>query len=476
MDFINLRIILQQECQLFPGAAVLAGVSGGPDSLCMLDILNRLEFKIIVAHFDHCLRPDSALDAEKVQQVSGELNLPFILGKEDVKTLAQTERLSPEEAARKARYRFLFEQARKAGAQAVAVAHTADDQVETVLMHLLRGSGLNGLKGMPYRGIVPEWDGKIPLVRPLLGIWRHEIMEYCRERGLQPQIDPTNQETVFLRNRLRHELIPTLEQYNPQVRQVIWRMARTLTADHEILEEYFQPLWAKCLVEQGPGFVCLSLPALEKLLLAQKRSVLRNAIGLLRPAMRDIDFSSIQRAVEFIAHPTATHQVDLVSNLRLFIEGDKLYLAEWNAPVLNSTWPQFGTRTSLAITTPGTVELLNGFYLQNLLEDLTPPGKFSPPSDEPFHAWLDADGLTLPLVIRTRLPGDRYQPLGMNGHSLKLSDFLINHRLPARARPGWPLVCDRDKIAWVPGFQPAHFCRVTESTRRVLHVKIEKTQ
>ena len=473
MDLINLRIVLQQECQLFPGAAVLAGVSGGPDSLCMLDILNRLEFKIIVAHFDHCLRPDSAQDAEKVQQTAGELHLPFILGKEDVKTLAHHSRLSLEEAARKARYRFLFKQARQAGVQAVAVAHTADDQVETVLMHLLRGSGLNGLKGMHYRGIVPEWDGQIPLVRPLLGIWRHEIMEYLQERGLQPQLDPTNQETVFLRNRLRHELIPTLEQYNPKVRQVIWRMARTLAADHEILEEYFQPVWAKCLVEQGPGFVCLSRPALENLLLAQKRSVLRSAICMLRPAMRDIDFSSIQRAVEFINHPTATHQIDLVSNLRLFTEEDKLYLAEWNAPVSNRTWPQLGTGSGLAITIPGTVELLNEFYLQTLLEDLTPTAKFSPLSDEPFQACLDADSLTLPLTVRTRLPGDRFQPLGMNGHSLKLSDFLINHRLPSRARRGWPLVCDRDEIAWVPGFQQAHFCRITESTRRVLHVKIE---
>jgi tRNA(Ile)-lysidine synthase len=474
MDLMNLTAVLNEECQLDPALPILVGVSGGPDSLCLLDVLHRLGYSLIVAHFDHCLRPDSAQDAAHVQKVAESLTLPFILGREDVRALAETESLSLEEAARKARYRFLFDTGRRVCAQAVAVAHSADDQVETVLMHLLRGSGLSGLRGMAYRSLAAEWGSNIPLIRPLLGIWRSEIIEYCRDHDLQPHFDPTNQDTAFYRNRLRHHLIPTLEEYNPQARQVIWRMARTLAADADVLDEYFQPLWASIVLGQGTGFICLSRPAFQALRLAQKRSVLRRAIAYLRPALRDIDFLSIQRAADFIDHPTATRQVDLVSNLRLFLEGDSVFLAEWNAPVIDRAWPQLDPGSNLSLTAPDEVGLLNGFRLVASLQEVSSSADFAPPPGDPFQAWLDADRVSLPLVLRSRRPGDRYNPLGMQGHSLKLSDFFINHTLPARARAAWPLVCSGDTIAWVPGFQPAHAYRVTPETLHLLHLKLIK--
>jgi tRNA(Ile)-lysidine synthase len=474
VDLLNIRRVLLEECHVDPALPILAGISGGPDSLCLLDILRRLEFRIVVAHFDHCLRPDSAEDAAHVQQVAESFGLPFILGRENVRQFAQTQRLSLEEAARKARYRFLFVTARKQGTQAVAVAHTADDQVETVLMHLLRGSGLSGLRGMAFRADAPEWESKIPLIRPLLGTWRTEIMDYCQQHNLHPHFDPTNEDTAFYRNRLRHQLIPILEEYNPQARQVIWRMSRTLAADHDVLDEYLQPLWDACLLEQGAGFVSLSRPAFLALRLAGQRSLMRRAIAVLRPALRDIDFSAVSRAIEFITHPTVTRQVDLVSNLRLFLEGDNIFLAEWNAPVIDRDWPQLPLDSVLSLPAPGEVSLLNGFHLRASLEDATHQGEFTQPSGDPFQVWLDADQVVLPLSVRPRRPGDRYRPLGMDSHSLKLSDFFINHGLPRRARPGWPLVCSGDAIAWVPGYQPAHDCRVTPATRRLLHLEVFK--
>jgi tRNA(Ile)-lysidine synthase len=356
----------------------------------------------------------------------------------------------------------------------VAVAHSADDQVETVLMHLLRGSGLSGLSGMAYRAIATEWGSDIPLIRPLLGTWRNEIIEYCQEHDLQPHFDPTNQDTTFYRNRLRHHLIPTLEEYNPQVRQVVWRMARTLAADADVLEEYMQPLWAAVVLEQGTGFICLSRPTFQALRLAQKRSVLRRAIAHLRPALRDIDFASIQRAAAFIEAPTSTRQVDLVSNLRLFLEGDRVFLAEWNAPMIDKDWPQLATSVNFLLAVPGKLALLNGFQLVADLQDILAPADFVPPSTDPFQAWLDADRVTLPLTVRSRHPGDRYCPLGMGVHSLKVSDFFINHALPARARPAWPLVCSGSAIVWIPGFQPAEFCRITADTRQMLRLKLFK--
>jgi tRNA(Ile)-lysidine synthase len=472
MDFIKLRSIVQEECQLTPDAPVVVGVSGGPDSLSLLNALQRLEYKVIVAHFDHCLRPESAQDAENVRQMTEKAGLPFVTSRKDVNSYAHSERLSIEEAARKARYHFLFDQAHRASAQAVAVAHTADDQVETVLMHLLRGAGLSGLKGMSYRTIVPEWDKQIPLVRPLLGIWRSEILAYCQDLGLQPLFDESNQDVTFFRNRLRHELIPLLEQYNPQVRQVIWRMARTLSADHEVLEDYFRLAWKECLVEQGPGFVRLSLPGFRPLGLAQKRSLIRRAISILRPNLRDIDFSAVQHAVDFIEHPASTAQRDLVSNLRLSIEGEGIFISEWNASLVDSDWPQLAPGSVFNLDVPGSVTLPNGFVLSAGAPKILPAEGFSPETDDACQAWLDADQLIFPLTVRTRQAGDRFLPLGMGGHSLKLSDFWINRQLPKRARPGWPLVCSGSQIAWIPGFLPAHTYRVTEKTARVVNLVI----
>ncbi len=476
MDIVQLRLTMQEECQLAHGAPVLAGISGGPDSLCLLDILCRLEYPVIVAHFDHGLRPDSAADAQNVQRHADKLGLECIIGSRDVAAYANSERLSIEEAARKARYRFLFDQARSKDAQAVAVAHNADDQVETVLMHLLRGSGLNGLKGMPYRCILPDWDSAIPLVRPLLGVWRTEILAYCQERGLQPLFDPTNQDTIYFRNRLRHELIPYLEGYNPRVRQVVWRMARTLAADSETLELQIEQAWSACMVRKGDDFVSLSLPRLKTLNKSLLRSVLRRAIAVLRPHLRDIDFHSIERAIDFLHTPTSTRQVDLVDNLRLAVDGEQIFIAEWSALLQEPSWPQLAPGAVLDLPLPGSVMIGNGWTLHAEAGDLDEVVERVFHNPDPFQIWLDADALANPLVIRARRPGERFRPLGMQEHSQKLSDFLVNAHLPARARPAWPLVVCGDEVAWIPGYQPGHAFRVKEGTKKVVFLKLERVE
>ncbi|MCJ7625136.1 MAG: tRNA lysidine(34) synthetase TilS, partial [Anaerolineaceae bacterium] len=210
--------IIREECKLQGDQPILVGVSGGPDSLCLLDVLDRMQYSLIIAHFDHNLRSNSGKEAQIVKKISIARNLPFVHDKKDVLRFAAEENLSIEEAARITRYRFLFEQAKKFSAQAIAVGHTADDQVETVLMHLLRGTGLSGLTGMTYRSHLTKWDPEIPVVRPLIGIWKEEILSYCFERNIKPVIDESNQDVKYLRNRLRHELMPYLERYNPKIK------------------------------------------------------------------------------------------------------------------------------------------------------------------------------------------------------------------------------------------------------------------
>ena len=232
-----LETILRDQCGLDPSRPVLAGVSGGPDSLCLLDILHTAGYRVIVAHFNHQMRPEASQEADSVSVRAGRLGLPFVSDCADVRAYAEAHGLSLEEAARMLRYEFLFAAARQHAAQAVAVGHTADDQVETVLMHFLRGAGLSGLKGMEYRMLLPVFDRQIPLVRPLLSLWRADTESYCREHALVPHYDASNADQAFFRNRLRHTLLPELEKYNPRFKESVLRSAQALQGDYSALQE-----------------------------------------------------------------------------------------------------------------------------------------------------------------------------------------------------------------------------------------------
>ncbi|MDR3572668.1 MAG: tRNA lysidine(34) synthetase TilS [Anaerolineaceae bacterium] len=470
-----LHQIIQDNCGLNHDQIVLVGVSGGPDSICLLNILVGLGYKVVVAHFNHKLRDQAPQDALFVETEANRMGLRFILGELDVADYAQKYKLSIEEAARQARYHFLFEQASHLDAQAVAVAHTANDQVETVLMHLLRGSGLAGLRGMSYRSFLEEWSLSIPLVRPLLDVWRDDILEYCESQGLNPVTDSTNFNTNYYRNRLRHELIPFLEAYNPQIKDVIWRMANTLAGDQEIIGQIVQENWERCWLKRGDGFVVLDLGALKQISKALQRQVIRRAIGTLRPILRDVDYKAVERAIIFINNPGRSGQIDLISGLRLFIELDRLYLAEKDIKILDKDWPQMAIGSAFSLTCPGELQIGADWLLTCDNPTDRQVEEINLICDDPMQAWLDAQTLEFPLIVRTRQPGDRFQPLGLDGHSLKLSDFWINQKLSARARPGWPLLCNADQIVWLPGFRPSHSFRVRQDTRQMVHLRVSKS-
>lgn len=469
MDLERLKDILEKECELQPGQPVLAGVSGGADSLSLLDGLHLLGVPLIVAHFDHGLRADSAADAAFVRQEADKRGLPFVTERQDVAAFAREEQLSIEEAARVARYGFLYRKAREHKAQAIAVAHTADDQVETVLMHLLRGAGISGLKGMTYRVIHPEWDPDLPLVRPLLAFWRDEIEAYCQLHGLHPLTDPTNVDITFFRNRLRHELIPYLADYNPRIKEVVWRMSQSLAGDHQVLQLATDEAWQTTCLRQQEDFVELSAVVLRVSPRGLQRSLIRRAISCLRPLLRDIDFAAVERAIDFVESPNSTGKMDLTANLSLWIEDGRVFLAEEDALVVDADWPQIPSNEEITLPVPGEMRFGQWRLIIRLEEDVDQE-RLAAAMQDPWQVWLDVDRLTLPLVLRTRRAGDRFRPLGMDGHSMKLSDFWVNEGLNRRARPGWPLVCSGDEIASVPGFRPAHTFRLTSGTQRAVHL------
>jgi len=471
MDIKAVEALMSGTCGLVKNRPVLVGVSGGPDSMSLCHLLVSSGYPCIAAHFDHNLRPESAVEAGQVRIFAGNLDIPFTGGSGDVSAYAIQGRLSLEEAARNLRYRFLFEEARRWSAQAVAVAHNADDQVETVLMHLIRGSGLGGLKGMSYRSVLPEWDAALPLVRPLLGTWRTEIIEYCREHSLDPAMDRTNEEPIFLRNRVRLELIPSLVSYNPQVKAAIWRLAKTLEGDQEVLDQAAADAWKRCCTLVYREEVQLSAVEFQQLPVGLQRSVLRQAVACIHPGLRDIDFETVERGLAFTSRPNGRGFTELSGGVGLLLEGSNFVILTRKALQGSEAWPRIDQGACLPLELPGTIELAPGWLLSAGKHD----SRFEKPWEEcedTFQAWLDMDALSVDLCVRPRRPGDLFAPLGLGGHVQKLSDFMVNSGMPRRGRAGWPMVVAAAGIAWVPGYRPAHFCRVTDKTKHIIHLHL----
>ena len=460
-------------------AIVVIGVSGGPDSLCLLHLARQIPgLNIIVAHFDHQLRPEANLEAEFVRGVAEQMKLPYVTESADVRGYAEKYKLSLEEAARTLRYRFLFSQARAHHAGAVAVGHTADDQVETILMHFLRGAGLAGLKGMTGRTFLTEFDGEIPLVRPILHLWRTETEAYCREHNLQPIQDPSNADETYFRNRLRHSLIPELEKYNPRFKNTMLRTAEALAGDYEALTDAVDSVWPKLLLEAGADYITFQSSIMEEIPHGLRRNIFRRAMETLRPNMRNLDFNTLERASNFVDARTRAlmpdllpRQVDLTAGLYLYREGDAIHLAALEADLPSAHWPLMEGTCELQIN--GQVRLNENFIISASEVDVETARPFVYENGDSFVAWLDVDETGDRFTVRTRRARDSFSPLGMNRQTVKLREFYINVKIPRRARAGWPLVCAGEQIAWVPGFRLAHPFRVTEKTKRVVKLALQ---
>jgi tRNA(Ile)-lysidine synthase len=470
----NLELILQDECQMQKHKPVIVGVSGGPDSLCVLDVLDRNGYSAIVAHFNHRLRSSSDDEAQLVSGIAEKYGMQFLLGEGKVRERVTQESESLEEAARNERYRFLFTCAESVGAQGVVVGHSADDQVETVLMHLLRGAGMDGLGGMRIRSLPNAWSNEIPLLRPLLKTWRREILDYCQRRGFDPILDASNEDRAFYRNRLRHELIPYLETYNPAVRKLIWRTAQVMRAEGELITGLVSSVWQACILIQGEGYLALDSQICSQQPLSVQRRILRMAIAKLRPGLRDIGFNAIEQGLEYLQPTNPYAEVDLIAGLRLVSEPGKLWIAEWNVEIPTEDWPQVVEESS-ELEIGGSLELKSGWRLS---AERVPMGVQVPPlpweGTGSHQVWVDGRQIQSPLQVRGRKDGERLQPFGLDGHSIKLSDFMINEKLPRRVREKWPLVCSGDQIVWVPGYRLAHPFRITEATIEMVNLTLAR--
>lgn len=471
----QLLFTLQNLCSLHTDRPVLVGVSGGPDSLCLLLLLLEHGYKPVIAHLDHGLRPDSAADSAFVEQFAAARHLPCLTSRQDVRAFARSQQLTLEQAARELRYRFLFQSAQEVSAQAVAVGHHADDQAETVLLHLLRGAGLKGLSGMSFHSLPNTWSETIPLVRPLLGMTRAAILDFLQQRQVSALQDVSNQSFQFKRNRIRHELLPLLEDYNPQIRHALWRTAELCAQDYAALEAITRKAWETCRRQTGAGYLVIDPAALQAHPLAIRRMVLRQGLDTLRPGLVDVAFSTIQTAVEFLENPSRSASCELGGGVRIWLETGLLWLATWEADLPAGEWPQISPEQVTYLPAQGQIALPGDWRLEiELLEATAANIESACQNPDPYQAYLDTQLLDQPLRLGTTIPGVRFLPLGMGGRSQKLADFFTNNHLPRRARGGWPLVYCGERIAWVPGFRLAHPFRVQAQSSLITRLELKR--
>lgn len=454
-----------------PSAKLLIAVSGGPDSLALLHILTAIfpPESLVVAHLNHGWRAEAAAEAEFVRETAVSHHIPCHIEKSDVIGLARAEGLSLEEAGRKARYDFLARVARQVGAKAIAVGHHADDQGETVLMHLLRGSGLAGLRGMLPVSPLPGADD-LWLVRPLLTTSRAEIEQYCQELSLNPVTDPTNADTTYFRNRLRHELLPHLADYNPQIAQRLQHLAVVTATDYALIEQLTQEKWVEIVRECGPDWVKLDKTGWQALPLSLRRSTLRQAVRQLRSNLRDVGFEPVEQARLVAEAGTTGQQATLPGGLLLMVGYEHLLIAA-QPDAVPVTLPQVMGERAVPLPIPGQIQLANGWVLTaKFVEDIALAQVKNNPA--PWQAFVAV--AERPLRLRTRQPGEKMQPLGMNGRSNKLKEIMIDRKIPARLRAGWPIVATESHPVWLVGHLVDERARVTADSASIIHLQCHK--
>lgn len=437
------------------GDTVVVAVSGGADSVALLDILaclTEFSLNLVVAHLNHSLRgAESDGDETFVRELAARYGLPCEVARADVKELSRRDRLSLEEAGRMARYAFLDEVAARRRAGVIALGHHADDQSETVLMRLLRGAGTTGLAG-----IAPKAGGR--LVRPLLGVTRSEIEAYLRSRGICYRDDSTNADTNFLRNRVRHELLPYLATFNPSVRDRLVATAEALAADEELLEQVTDAAFAR---HAAPGsMVALRVAGLAAEPVGVRMRLYRRAILLAKGDLARIGSRHL-RAVD-----------DLTGSAR---PNASLTLPDGVRVARNYETVSFGLSPERAaaglheilLDGPGAYPLPGGGTL--LIEEAPVPGGWD--GAPPAVACFDAETAPFPWLVRTFRAGDRIMPLGMSGRK-KVKDLFIDEKVPLASRRRLPLLFCGERLIWVCTLRVAAQTRVTGRTSRVIRAEI----
>lgn len=463
---------IDKQDMLQKGNAVLIGVSGGPDSVALLSVLTALapkySLRLGVAHINHCLRGAASDQDERfVESLARENDMPCYIRRIDMRSRQEETGFCLEEAGREARYEFFRQIAEAKRYDKIAVGHHANDDAELILLNLLRGSGCSGISGIPAK--------RDPIVRPLIDVSRNEIMSYIIQYGLKYRTDASNEDTNYLRNRIRHQLMPTLMEYNPQITDSLVRIGNILSSEDEWVESLIVPLFQEAILLEEKRRIVLSVPALQKLHIAPVRRILRKTVAQVKKDLRRISYAHIHAATRLIYNAGAVGQIDLPGRLRITRNKDRLIVTKekksLRSPALSGRNLQIHYEYSLNEPEAASGELK--------IDEIDVLLKFSKVAADRFPAeaktetwtgWIDWDRLTFPLIIRNLRPGDRFRPFGMKG-SQKVNDFFCNNKVPAADRHRFPLLVSGSRITWIAGFRIDDDAKLRSDSRFALKVE-----
>ncbi len=500
----SVKDFIRQHNLISPGETIVVAVSGGADSVCLLHVLAgcqaELDIKLYIAHLNHQLRgAESEADAKYVADLAARLDVPVTVGKRDVAAYKAERACSTEEAARELRYDFLAKVADDVGANRVAIGHTRDDQVETILMHILRGTGTSGLRGLEPCSPIPYSKGmslraspvslrakrsNLLAIRPLLDVTREETMNYCQEHQLEPRIDSSNLSLSFFRNRCRLELLPLLREYNPNVDQALLRLAEIASDDVSFIQRQALQLWEE-MAKLEDGVIYLDKKKTAVLSLALQRELIKLALARILGNTRDIEAKHIEAVRGLLSKPVGK-RVSLPHNIVCWNEYDEVAIASQSpessqgaakqsyVPLLQgefplkvpgeTIWPGWRVIASIApVTASFSLSSLQGLSRAKR-------GNSTKQSQSSLVAEFDLRIAGNELFVRQRQPGDSFYPLGMDVPK-KLQRFMVDAKIPLSWRDHIPLVCSPRQILWVVGWRIDDRVKVTETTREILRLE-----
>jgi len=489
LEIVKSIVTCIEQHRLFPAHnTIVVAVSGGADSLCLLHLLHQLcgpdrrypNVQLHVAHLDHQLRPEvSARDAATIAHIAESWHLPVTLGVADVPAIAREEGRSLEEAARIARYRFLRTVAQSLPAPTrIAVAHQRDDQVETLLLHWLRGGGITSAVGLQPK----QQD----IIRPLLTVTHAETLAYCQQQQLTPRGDERNLGPRIVRNRIRHELLPLLESMNPGMRATLLRNAEVLQVDAAWIEAQIDAAWSTVVIAEQHKYISLQCTALLALPLSLQRHLLRRVTARLGEGQSPLELRHYKLIEQMLQQETGEPSLDLPGHLYAVCKADTLTFSLNNdGPMGRVARPLFNNNKEATLPIPARVavpgtpwiavaEVVTGALLEAAREALQRedwPAVWRLLVSDRYVVYVDAAAIGATLCVRTRRAGDRMRPLGM-AHEKKIQDILVDRHIARAEREQIPLFYSAEHCVWLAGISLDDRVQLSGTTREIVRLAI----
>lgn len=452
---------VRRESLIKKGDRIIVALSGGPDSVCLIHILSKISkeygFTLYAAHFNHQIRGIAAhRDALYAMEFCDSLGIRCFLKSMDVPSYAKEKKLTMEEAARILRYEMLFQLKKETGADKIAVAHNLDDQAETVMMRIMRGTGLNGIKGMDYK----RPDG---IIRPLMDVLKHDIEKYCKDNKLEPRIDHTNLEDEYTRNKIRIHLLPYIErEYASNIKEILSRMANGLREDSCFIEKTADERYKNLssVIDKDTVRIDLDLIEYEDISIAKR--ILRNAYKDLEGSYKGLETVHLDDILDLIQNPKKEARINIPKGIIADKRGSYLYITrkEVKTEIIEYEM-EIPVNRSVIIQ-----ELGIKVEAQRISKE-----KSKMFSTGNSTKSFDVDKISGKLKIRNRRNGDKIKPLGLGG-TKKVKDILIDSKVPLENRNNVPVICDDEKILWLAGYCMSEEAKISDSTKEVIRITI----